>query len=739
MSTMKARPGTRVLLVDNYDSFTYNVAQYLSELGAEVDVVRNDAVPAAQALEPRYTHIVISPGPGHPAEAGISLEVIRLCAGIKPVLGVCLGHQAIYHVFGGTVASAGEIKHGKTSVLSHNNTGVFKNLPQRFRVVRYHSLAGTRATLPACLEVTAQTDNGIIQGVRHREMCVEGVQFHPESIFSEHGKHLFWNFLQYSGGTASEKSDILSTIMMQRRLDVEAAKARVSQADVVHQAHAAATGLPVVDFYAALTRNPDSGTSAIIGEIKRASPSKGDINTAIDPAAYAQAYAQAGVSAISVLTEPTWFKGTLEDMARVRHAVAGMDPRPAVLRKDFLFDEYQVYEARAHGADTVLLIVKCLADSEVRQLLAVSRSLGMEPLVEVNNAVEMERAVACGARIIGINNRNLTDFTVDLDTTTRLSALVPAGVVLVALSGISTRADVAEYERHNIRCVLVGESIMKAADPQQKIQELTGKRSLKRRRALETEPEDGEGGVRVKICGVSDVETARVCVEAGADFIGLVFAPGSKRAVTVETGRKIAEFVRMQRRITNAALRAPAVRAGSEQWASTARATEAVLERSAPLLVGVFADQNVSRVAEIAQEVGLDIVQFSGNEGFEVCSAPQMDHIVTWRAVHVSPGDTPEVVRAKIGAGAGLVLLDTKGRAGELGGTGLTFDWSVAAAVGSAVPQFVLAGGLDPDNVGSAIAVARPWGVDVSSGVETDGRKDGAKIRRFVAAAKQAR
>lgn len=189
------------VLIDNYDSFTYNLYQYLAEMGADVKVFRNDQVTLAELKALNPDHVVISPGPGTPDDAGISRDVIREFAGKVPVLGVCLGHQCIYDVYGGTVAGAGEIKHGKTSTISHDGKGVFKDIPNGLKAVRYHSLAGTPDTQPADLEVTAKSESGVIMGVRHKKLKVEGVQFHPESIATEHGKELLRNFLNMEGGT----------------------------------------------------------------------------------------------------------------------------------------------------------------------------------------------------------------------------------------------------------------------------------------------------------------------------------------------------------------------------------------------------------------------------------------------------------------------------------------------------------------------------------------------------------
>jgi anthranilate synthase/aminodeoxychorismate synthase-like glutamine amidotransferase len=184
-----------ILLLDNYDSFTYNLYQYLSELGADVRVVRNDqaTVDEIEAMAPE--RVVVSPGPGAPEEGGISIELIERLAGKLPVLGVCLGHQCIGVAFGATVAYAGEIRHGKSSMIEHDGKGVFRDLANPFEAIRYHSLAIVPETVPACLEVSARSDSGVIMGVRHREYPIEGVQFHPESILTHEGKHLLRNFL----------------------------------------------------------------------------------------------------------------------------------------------------------------------------------------------------------------------------------------------------------------------------------------------------------------------------------------------------------------------------------------------------------------------------------------------------------------------------------------------------------------------------------------------------------------
>ena len=186
----------KLLMIDNYDSFTYNIVQYFGELGAQVEVFRNDEITLEGIAARQPDRLVISPGPCSPAEAGISVAAIQHFAGKLPILGVCLGHQSIGAAFGGQIVRAQELMHGKTSVITTTQSGVFAGLPEKFTVNRYHSLAIERATCPPCLKVTAWTDDGEIMGVRHTELDIEGVQFHPESIPTEHGHAMLKNFLE---------------------------------------------------------------------------------------------------------------------------------------------------------------------------------------------------------------------------------------------------------------------------------------------------------------------------------------------------------------------------------------------------------------------------------------------------------------------------------------------------------------------------------------------------------------
>ena len=185
-----------ILMIDNYDSFTYNLVQYLGEMGEELQVYRNDKITIEEVERLKPDRIVISPGPCTPKEAGISVETVKRFAGKAPILGVCLGHQSIGYAFGANIVRADRLMHGKTSMIHHDGKGVFRGLPNPFEATRYHSLVIERSTMPSCFDVTAETDIGEIMGIRHKELAVEGVQFHPESILTQHGKDLLRNFLE---------------------------------------------------------------------------------------------------------------------------------------------------------------------------------------------------------------------------------------------------------------------------------------------------------------------------------------------------------------------------------------------------------------------------------------------------------------------------------------------------------------------------------------------------------------
>jgi len=1071
----KRRLGGKVLMIDNYDSFTWNLYQYLSLLGAEVVVFRNDKITVKQAEALNPSRIVISPGPCTPKQAGVSKAIISAFAGHIPILGVCLGEQCMVELFGGDVSRCSEIKHGKTSAMTHDEKGIFAGVPQNFHAIRYHSLVADPPSMPDVLEVSSRSELGHIMGIRHKKLAIEGVQFHPESVKTEHSLTMLRNFLEVEGGEArlsakecirqlslgstvtvphivnlirdmvrgkinqSQISALLALLPIERlsyelvseaakvvtehappchiktpvgvplcdivgtggdgadafnvstasgmvvaacgafvakhgnrsssgkcgsadflealgaTIDLEASETsaiveecgfgflfakkihtcmknvaaprkslgvrtifnvigplvnpanidyqvtgvaskalgdlfakvfqarKVKRAIIVHShdgldeiSPAAPTwvwdvrdgqvthstmkpedfgmkrlpldlvcggsatdraasfrrivnGCPdgerdeaienfvilnsaallfvaglcpnlamgakvakeslkngkakaVLEKYVAATHTPVgtsagakrsktiletivertvsdleetkrlvsldevisraksapspicfherlrcAGGTAVVAEIKRASPSQGNIAMDVDAAEQASVYARAGAAGISVLTEPHWFKGSLDDMITVRRAIAelGYPARPAILCKDFIVDEFQVYNARAHGADAILLIVAALPNVKtLAHLHQLAQSLSMCALVEVNSSSELETALGIGAKLIGVNNRNLHDFSVDLGNTARVfgSHKIPSDTLLMALSGIRSRADVDLYGNVDIGAVLVGQALMQAENPTSLIRELGGREHIP----------------LVKICGIKSIAAAATAVSAGADFVGLVFAPSSRK-VSVSDAKDIASVVRKQRQVVSSDVIGLSRHSGFEndtpRWFSSAavRVEEAVRLRK-PLLVGVFADQEQEYVERVAREVGLDIVQLSGNESDAYVAGVSRNFTVI-RAVHVGTNDDPASVLLRLRPGhASAILLDTKD-ATMRGGTGKAFDWSVAADIQKRCPVF-LAGGLNLDNIATAVGQVRPWAVDVSSGVETNRSKDLFKIRSFVELAK---
>lgn len=475
----------RVIIIDNYDSFTWNIYEYLCQEGANVEVYRNDKISVTEvdALNPDI--VLISPGPGHPkTDSGISRDCIKHFAGKVPVFGVCMGQQCMFDVFGGEVAYAGEIVHGKTSTIFHDNKGLFKNVPQGVSVTRYHSLAGLEKSLPEELEVTARTDNELIMGVRHKKYTIEGVQFHPESILTEEGHLMIRNILNVSGGTWEEnsknaaranlkninnKGSILEKIYAQRQKDVDTQSQTPGSTFKDLQANFDLGLAPEpLNFYQTIKSSP--GRGAVLAEVKRASPSKGDICLGAIAAEQALKYSRSGACAISVLTEPHWFKGSLHDLANVRKALdleysSEPSKRPCVLRKEFIFSKYQILEARLAGADTILLIVKMLDQDLLKKLYEYAKNeLNMEPLVEINSKEELNRATEIGAKVIGVNNRDLHSFTVDLNTTSNLVSSVPKGTLLIALSGITNAQNAQSYKNEGVHGFLVGEALMTSSD-----------------------------------------------------------------------------------------------------------------------------------------------------------------------------------------------------------------------------------------------------------------------------------
>ncbi|KAJ5682476.1 Anthranilate synthase/para-aminobenzoate synthase glutamine amidotransferase [Penicillium macrosclerotiorum] len=735
---------TNVILIDNYDSFTWNVYQYLVLEGATVTVYRNDEVTVEDLIAKNPTQLVISPGPGHPeTDAGISNAAIKHFSGKIPIFGVCMGQQCMITTFGGKVDVTGEILHGKTSVLKHDSKGVYAGLPSGVLVTRYHSLAGTHSTVPDCMEVTSWADlengsgNSVIMGVRHKELAVEGVQFHPESILTEYGRTMFRNFLKLTSGTwegnktsatskaaapvvVDKKVSILEKIYAHRRNAVaEQKKIHALRPEALQAAYDLNIAPPQISFPDRL-RQSDYPLS-LMAEIKRASPSKGIISADVCAPAQAREYAKAGASVISVLTEPEWFKGTIDDLRAVRQSFEGLANRPAILRKEFVFDEYQILEARLAGADTVLLIVKMLPIELLTRLYNYSRSLGMEPLVEVNTPEEMKIAVDLGSEVIGVNNRDLTSFEVDLGTTSRLMDQVPETTIVCALSGITGPNDVQAYKKDGVKAILVGEALMRAPDTSAFVAELLG--GSTNRTYSATTP-------LVKICGTRSEDAAKAAIDAGADLIGMIMVQGRSRCVPDDVALRISKVVKSTPRPDTKAISQQTSKATSTEWFE--HSTNILRHPSRALLVGVFMNQPLSYVLAQQQKLELDVVQLHGSEPLEWASLIPVPVIRKF-----APGDIGISRRAY----HTLPLLDS-----GAGGSGQLLEGAGVQKVLDSDEglRVILAGGLNPENVVETVkklgeSGSKVVGLDVSSGVETNGTQDLDKIHAFVKAAKSVR
>lgn len=661
----------------------------------------------------------------------------------------------------------GEILHGKTSPLCHDAKGLYLGIIQNVSVTRYHSLAGTHSSLPDCLEITSWIGSGpdggkgIIMGVRHRDLVVEGVQFHPESILTIEGRLMLRNFLKMRGGTwkenekfrgqsngqthtnshnnvASDMSNgdsnlpkpmarceesILDRIYKHRVQAVAAQKIIPSQRTADFQAsYDLGFAPPQISFPDRLRVSPFS--LSLMAEIKRASPSKGVISLGTCAPAQARKYALAGASVISVLTEPEWFKGSIEDLRSVRQSLEGMPVRPAVLRKDFIFDEYQILEARLAGADTVLLIVKMLDEIVLKKLFKYSQSLGMEPLVEVNTFGEMDLALKLGAQVIGVNNRNLTNFEVDLDTTNRLMEKVPSDTIVCALSGISGPSDVVSYRKYGVGAVLVGEALMRTTDTSAFVEMLLGDPQI-----LHTVKHNSP--VLVKICGTRTSEAARTAIEAGADLIGVILVEGRRRSIPQDIALEISKVVH---EVPKPAKYQHFVPDSSYTKAVDffAHSSKRLFNPDRALLVGVFQNQPLSHILAQQKLLQLDIIQLHGSEPLEWASQ------IPVPVIHRFGPNDPRLGRRGYHV---LPLLDS-----AVGGTGQMVE--IAAIQGQLQRddglRIILAGGLNSDNVQERVSrfasqASQILVVDVSSGVENDGVQSLEKIKAFVLAAKEIR
>ena len=507
---------------------------------------------------------------------------------------------------------------------------------------------------------------------------------------------------------------------------IEATKIRVAQEKQVESPEAvkaAALALPSdtgFPFEAAL-RQQDFN---FICEVKKASPSKGIIAEDFPYLDIAKEYEVAGAAAISVLTEPDFFKGDKKYLQEIASTV-----KIPVLRKDFIIDEYQIYQAKVWGASAILLICACLDVPTLTKFRELADSLGLSSLVEAHDEHEVQMAIDCGARIIGVNNRNLKDFTVDVQNSVRLRNLVQDDVIFVSESGLETPEDIQVLRDNNIGVALMGETFMRSPNKVKKLAYLYGPTYYT---------------PKVKMCGISKVETIPAVVEAKPDYMGLVFAP-SKRQVTVDQAKILVSELHKQYanrynrdavQWSNDVIQVGTITDALQEGTTTGDAHEGMLtstENASPTLihqeaiktVGVFVNETLDNLVSIATEANLDVVQLHGDEDEAfIQSLKERTNVEVWKAVQIRSAADAE---AWIDSSADMLLFDAYHK-DERGGTGEVFDWS---CLDEFERPFMLAGGIDSTNVARAIRTVRPYGIDISSGIETEGVKDNEKIKAF--------
>ena len=474
---------------------------------------------------------------------------------------------------------------------------------------------------------------------------------------------------------------------------IEATQIRVAQEKQVESPEsvkAAALALPSdtgFPFEAAL-RQQDFN---FICEVKKASPSKGIIAEHFPYLEIAKEYEIAGAAAISVLTEPDFFKGDKKYLQEIANTV-----KIPVLRKDFIIDEYQIYQAKVWGASAILLICACLDVPTLTKFRELADSLGLSSLVEAHDEAEVQMAIDCGARIIGVNNRNLKDFTVDVQNSVRLRNLVQDDVIFVSESGLETPEDIQVLRDNNIGVALMGETFMRSPNKVEKLAYLYGSTYYT---------------PKVKMCGISKVETIPAVVDAKPDYMGLVFTP-SKRQVTVDQAKTLVEELHKQY--------ANRYNRDAEQYSN-----QTLIHQESIKTVGVFVNETVESLLKIAKEVKLDVIQLHGDEDESfIQTLKEQSNVEVWKAVQVRSAADAE---AWIDSSADMLLFDAYHK-DERGGTGEVFDWS---SLDEFERPFMLAGGINSTNVARAIRTVRPYGIDISSGIETEGVKDDEKIKAF--------
>lgn len=406
---------------------------------------------------------------------------------------------------------------------------------------------------------------------------------------------------------------------------------------------------------------------SFICEVKKASPSKGIIAEDFPYLNIALDYENSGAAAISVLTEPYYFLGSDRYLKEIASTV-----RIPVLRKDFIVDEYQIYEAKTLGASAILLICALLDTATIKTYLDIAHSLGMSAIVEAHTKEEVESAIAAGARIIGVNNRNLKTFEVDLSHSFNLRPLVPEEIIFISESGIKTPEDVRSLRYHKTDAVLIGETLMRCPNKKEILEKLKGK--------VET---------KVKICGIFRPQDIEFVNEAKPDYIGFVFYEKSHRNVTPKQAKALKSLL-------NSHIQA----------------------------VGVFVDDDISFIAKLVNENIIDLIQLHGEENSEyIAELKELTHKPIIKAIKIESIEDIEKIDSAFHSGADFIMLDS----GK--GSGKAFNWGIAEETEQ--PIFV-AGGLNSNNIVDAIKIFRPFAVDISSGVETNGIKDKEKITKIV-------
>lgn len=568
----------------------------------------------------------------------------------------------------------------------------------------------------------------------------------------------------------SHKLSMLQTITARRILDYNRLLSQgnsPSESDLVEKAVAfQASNGPILNLLSQIKNQ--SPSMALAAEFKRASPSKGDIAPNLKAGEQAALYAKAGASTISILTEEHWFKGSLQDLTEARlqtteWANNNSSNRPAILRKDFCISNYMIAEAAAAGADTILLIVAITPFALLCKMIEYARSLGMEPLVEVHADIELDVALKAGAKVIGVNNRNLHTFQMDLATTDRTAEeLHKRGLnfahgpkseyALCALSGMSSANDVDRYRQRGVGMCLIGESLMRAADVEASIRSLClNPKDYDQFLAESTRCSAYTGGTKiVKVCGITNPDDALIACKHGANLIGVIFVPKSKRYVTVEQAKSVVDAVRAFGERSNRLIFPSNVfRTDNisplQSLILKSKAIEDIARR--PLVVGVFQNQSHEFIREMVDACGLDLVQLHGKEGMEAaniqkCTVPAI-RVVDIETNPDGTGSAPDTVERllkDITTDPLAILLDTSIKGSkDGGGTGVSFDWSIAEKLQNNGLPVIVAGGLTPENIKDAVGTVRPWGIDVSSGVEASpGKKDIDAVEKFIKGAREA-